>query len=192
MKWLLGFLLTCLIYSGGVLHAADSSGVVRDSIENLPPPVHTRPITSNKYFAGEKDDYGIWVNDNTWVVSTDKLNKSSDMEFEHIDGDAYVIVIHEDTKLTWEQIREVALQNARSAAINAGIVFEERRIVNGNEILCLRINGTIDMVPFTYFGYYYVGRIGIIQMITFTNKNLFDEYEDDFENFLDGLDISKT
>ena len=66
------------------------------------------------------------------------------------------------------------------------MTFEATRQVNGTELLCLQIKGTIQGVAFIYFGYYYSSDAGTVQMITYTGQNLFEEFQSDFEEFLNG------
>ena len=54
----------------------------------------------------------------------------------------------------------------------------------------LRINGTLKQIPFAYYGYYYGGKEGTIQVITYTSQNLLKKYEQVSTEFLNGLVIS--
>jgi hypothetical protein len=110
-------------------------------------------------------------------------------EFHHVNGDGYALVISERIQIPTEQLRAIALANAREAAGDVTVVEEQRRRVNGADLLLLRMEGHIKGIPFTYLGYYYGGSSGTIQLITYTGQNLFDEYRQDFENFLNGLRV---
>jgi hypothetical protein len=54
-----------------------------------------------------------------------------------------------------------------------------------------RIDGTAEGVVFSYYGHYWAGDAGDVQLVTFTAKTLFDEYATDFADLLDGLVITK-
>jgi len=88
-------------------------------------------------------------------------------------------------------LKKVVLDSAVQAAPDAKILSEEKRIVNGHELLCLKIEGSVSQIPFTYYGYYYSGNGGTLQLITFTSQNLFAEYQKDFTDLLNGLEIYK-
>lgn len=109
--------------------------------------------------------------------------------FEHSDGDGYAMTISERIQIPLDTLKGVALSNAREAAPDAVITAEERRTVNGRTVLMLQIKGTLQKIPFQYFGYYYSGPEGSLQVITYTSQNLFNEYKHDFEEFLNGLVI---
>lgn len=53
----------------------------------------------------------------------------------------------------------------------------------------LQMAGTLSGIRFTYFGYYYSSPNGTVQLITYTSSNLFKEYADDLEDFLNGFVI---
>lgn len=109
------------------------------------------------------------------------------LSFAHVSGDGYAMVISERLQLTPDALKRVVLHNARQAAPDAKIVFEELRVVNGREILCLQITGTTQGIPFHYYGYYYAGKAGTIQVLTYTGENLFDEYKAELEELLNGF-----
>jgi hypothetical protein len=117
--------------------------------------------------------------------STDRTK----LMFQHNNGDGYAMVIKERLQMTLDALKEIALTNAVQAAPDARIVHEEIRTVNGAKVLCLTIEGTTSGIAFTYFGYYYTGKAGIVQLVTYTGQNLFEEYKPDFENFLNGFEV---
>ena len=121
----------------------------------------------------------------TQEPSTDRTK----MTFQHADGDGYALVIRERLQMSLDALKEIALNNAMQAAPDAKIVFEEPRVVNGTKVLCLVIEGTTSGIAFTYYGYYYSGKSGIVQIVTYTGQNLFEEYKPDFEDFLNGFEV---
>src|SRR5262249_50541794 len=86
---------------------------------------------------------------------------------------------------------DVALSNARDAAPDTRIVEEQRRRVNGTDVVMLRLEGKTNGIAFTYLGYYYSSPSGTVQVITYTGQNLFQEYRHDFEDFLNGFNVRK-
>ena len=59
--------------------------------------------------------------------------------------------------------------------------------MNGRELTSLKFNATVKGIQLTYYGYYYGGKEGTIQVLCYTGQSLFDKYERDFTEFLDGL-----
>lgn len=120
-----------------------------------------------------------------------KSEETGKRGFQHLNGDGYAMVIIERIQIPTDQLREIALSNMREAASDVKVVEEQRRRVNGTDLLLLRMEVHIKGIPFTYLGYYYGGLEGTIQVITYTGQNLFDEYRKDFESFLNGLRVQR-
>lgn len=148
---------------------------------------YARPATATKTVdiqAGSTRlsyDPGLW----TPEPGTDRTK----LTFQHSNGDGYAMVIRERLQMTLDALKDIALSNAVEAAPDARIVFEESRVVNGHKLLCLMIEGTTSGIAFTYYGYYYSGKSGIVQLVTYTGQNLFEEYKADFEDFLNGFEV---
>ena len=51
------------------------------------------------------------------------------------------------------------------------------------------MDGTIQGIKFSYFGYYYSDKSGSTQLLAYTASNLADKYKIEIENFLNGLSI---
>ncbi len=148
----------------------------------------SRPATATAKASIHRGKSAIFYDPAKW--KTKGPEESGRSEFEHVDGDGYAIVITERLAMSMDALRNVALSNAKEAAPDAEIVSEEKRRVNGSDVLVLTIKGTIQEIPFFYYGYYYSGQEGIIQAITYTGQNLFDEYKPEFERFLNGLVVN--
>jgi hypothetical protein len=127
---------------------------------------------------------------NTWRQTTSP--EPGRLTFTHASGDGYAMVITERLQLSLDALKRVVLTNARNAAPNAKIILEEKRVVNGVEVLCMQITGTTQDIHFRYFGYYYAGKAGTIQVVTYTGENLFEEYEPDFQGLLNGLEAPRS
>jgi len=54
-----------------------------------------------------------------------------------------------------------------------------------------KIEGTIQSIPFKYYGYYWSGKSGTVQFLTYTAQNLFDEALPDFSELLNGFVVTK-
>jgi hypothetical protein len=52
------------------------------------------------------------------------------------------------------------------------------------------MKGTIEGIQFVYYGYYYAGKAGTIQLLTYTSQNLFAEYKSEMTELLNGLTIN--
>ena len=141
--------------------------------------------TEKAEFAGGR--YAIFFNPEKW--KSEKSEETGRLTWKHRNGDGYALIISERLQIPLETLRKIALNNAKEAAPDVKITLEEKRQVNGREVLCLQMKGTIQGIIFVYFGYYYSGKEGAVQILTYTAENLFEEYQSDFEEFLNGFEV---
>ena len=141
-------------------------------------------------FQDKRGNYALYLPPNKWK-KTEGLNESADVQFRHVDGDAFAMVIAERFMLPLDTLKEAAISNIQDIDPAATVVKEERRKVNGREVLCMTINAKPKGIPATYYGYYYTGEEGSIQVITFTAQNLFKEIKPELDAFLNGFTLLK-
>ena len=143
---------------------------------------------SKTLFKPDRGSFGIWYDQTKWQMSP-KSTEPGRWQFNLRRGDGYAIAIVEELPIPIASLRKIALENAKEASPDARIIAEESKLINGKEILCLTINGTVEQIPFTFYGYYYGGKQGTIQLLTFTGEALFEKYKPEFLDFLSGLEI---
>ncbi len=141
-----------------------------------------------KAYKPQRGDFTIWYDETKWQLEV-RRNDDGNGHLRLLGTDGYAMVISEGLFIPIASLKKIALDNARAAAPDSRVVSEETRTVNGKEVLCLVIEGTVEQIPFTYYGYYYGGKQGTIQLITFTGQSLFAKYKKDFTDFLNGLEI---
>jgi hypothetical protein len=128
---------------------------------------------------------GIYLNPKNW--SFKKAKDAGEYEFQLKEKEGYALLLAERIEIPLESLKSIALTNAQKAAPDAEIVKEEYRMVNGIKVLCLQMDGTIQGIRFSYFGYYYSSDKGTVQLLTYTSKSLFKDYQADLETFLNGF-----
>ncbi len=135
----------------------------------------------------KKLNVGVWLNPKLW--SFEKSTNNSDAEYSlHLKGaDLYGMIISEKIEIPLETLKSLAVKNAMDAAPDMKIVKEEYRIVNGIKVLLLQMNGTMQGVKFTYYGYYFSNTNGSVQFVTYTSKKLFESYKPKMESLLNGI-----
>lgn len=97
------------------------------------------------------------------------------------------MAIVEKVEIPLESLEKIALENAKNAAPNTHVVKREYRYVNGLKVLMLQMNGTMQGISFSYFGYYYSDSNGTVQLVGYTSQNLLSLYKSAIEDFLNGL-----
>lgn len=153
--------------------------------------VNTKRFTKNKessfLLKSNKVNVGIWLNPKKWSFNKAEGASESEYQFELKSGDLYGMLIAEKIEIPLETMRLIALENGREAAPDLHIVKEEYRKVNGLKVLLLQMNGTMQGVKFSYYGYYFSNSNGTLQFITYTAQNLLEEHKGTCEELLNGL-----
>lgn len=153
--------------------------------------------TNKKTFTKDKDasflvksnklNVGFWINPKEWSFKKADNNEEAEYEFQLKGKDLYAMVISEQVEIPLKNLKQIAVENGKAAAPDLRIVKEEYRTVNGLKVLFLQMNGTLQGIKFTYYGYYFSNENGTIQFITYTSQNLLSTYMDDCEKILNGL-----
>lgn len=157
-----------------------STGTLRGSYQ--------KAFGATSSFNAKGDKFVLWYDPLKW-----RQQKSAEADkptFVHKDNDIYALVMAERIAMTLDALKDMAITNAKSAAPDARVTFEENRIVNGKKVLCMRMEGTIQGIQFIYYGYYYASKAGVVQLVAYTSLNLFPEYEAEMTEFLNGLVIN--
>jgi hypothetical protein len=152
---------------------------------------YIKPASAQKLFRTDRGNFGIWYDEKKWVAP-----KKPDEErwlFSLIYGDAYVVVIPEEIKIPVTSLKKFLLERLKgSKASGVKVVFEENRVVNSREVLCLKIDLTLEGIEVRYYGYLYGGEEGTIQVLAYTGQSIFDKYQQELTNFLNGLVVNPT
>jgi hypothetical protein len=148
----------------------------------------SRPASATAKLSINRDKSAVFYDPKKWKPKPG--DEVGHYEMEHVEGDGYAIIITERLSITIPALKNIALSNAKEAAPDAEVVHEEMRRVNGKDVLLLQIKGTIQEIPFFYYGYYYTGPEGTIQVINYTFQSLFEEFKPEFEDFLNGLVVN--
>ncbi|MDB4910935.1 MAG: hypothetical protein JWO39_1758 [Gemmatimonadetes bacterium] len=113
------------------------------------------------------------------------------LQLRHVDGDGYAMIISERLQVPAAALRNIVITNAKNAAPDLKITMDEQRRVNGVEVEALQFTGTAQGVPFHWYGYYFSGKAGAIQVITFSGESLFDGFKTDFQDLLNGFQVAQ-
>jgi hypothetical protein len=135
---------------------------------------------------------GVYIDHTKWTFSAHKDNQvNPEFGFVLKSGQAYAMVLTEQTEVPLLSLRKIALENAKEAAVDAKIVSSEYRYINNNKVLCLKFTGTIDGIRLKYFGYYYSNPNGTVQLVTYSTEKVFNGVNNELEIFLNGFTVIK-
>ncbi len=133
-------------------------------------------------------DFSIWVDTSKWKESPLK-DEPTVLQFESRGGDAYAKILTEKAPIPKASLRQIAIDNIRKQDLNAKVILEEERMVNGRRVAVLQMDAVVNNLPIIYYGYYYGGTSGAIQIVCFTLKSSFAENLDRFTELLNGLEV---
>ena len=131
----------------------------------------------------------VFINPKVWSFEKSKEGHAREYTFQLKGKDAYGMLITERIGIPIEALKNLALKNAKKAAPDIKLIKEEYRFVNSVKVLFLQMNGTIQGVEFSYCGYYYSSRSSSVQFITYTARNLLNEYKASLDDLLNGLSV---
>jgi len=169
--------------------SATSSGESGMSNQARPaPPGHEKGPTATEAVASPFGNFTVWIDPQEWKQV--KSDTPGDLQFQNVNGEGFAKLISEKISIPMDAFPDIALENAKKVAPDAKIVLKENRVVNGKQVLVMQLDGTTSHIPFRFYGYYYGGSSGTIQLVTFTGISAFDRNAASFTKFLDGLVIS--
>lgn len=148
---------------------------------------YEKPGDVNDFVRSELDFIELWYNNSEWTRLDESLSNAAEFSFKHVGEEGYALMIIESVDLSLKGLRDTALKNARKAAPNARITYEETININGTDVLVMDIRGTIDGIKFVYHSAYWSGSVGVFQIITYTSESIFDRVYEDFDSFLAGI-----
>ena len=206
MKELLASLFFMILFSTSVaqINAITSTGeevvlyddgtwkYLNDSLDKI----EEIPVNSALFFKSEEATFlvrskrtnvGIWINPKHWSFKKGEEGEPAEFQFQRKGDDLYGMLIAEKISIPIESLKGIAINNARSVAPDIRVIREEYRTVNGLELLMMQMAGTIQGTKFIYHGYYYSSPSGTVQLLTYTGENLFQQYEERIEDFLNGF-----
>jgi hypothetical protein len=155
------------------------------------PGTFTTDKASSFLVKSDRIPVGININPKLWSFKKAGEDEAAEFEFQLKNEDLYMLLITEKIEIPVESLSGIAFENAQSAAPDAKIVAQEYRMVNGVKLLMMQMEGTIQGVKFKYFGYYYGGPAGAVQVLCYTASNLFDGYKDEMETLLNGFVVKE-
>jgi hypothetical protein len=122
-----------------------------------------------------------------WTFKKGNEKDAAEYKLQLKAGDLYGMIISEKVEIPLETLKSIALNNGRKAAPDLKITKEEYRIVNGLKVLLLQMNGTMEGIKFSYYGYYFSNTNGTVQFVTYTSTNLIASYLPKIEVLLNGI-----
>jgi len=175
-----------ILFENGTWEHQNADDLVKKEI-----PTNSKTFKKNKastfLLKSNKLNVGVYLNPKIWSFKKATNNKEAEYELQLKNGDLYGMIITEKVEIPLLTLKSLAIENGKAAAPDLKIVKEEFRIVNGLKVLLLQLNGTMQGIKFSYYGYYFSNTNGTVQFITYTSQNLLDSYKSESEKLLNGF-----
>lgn len=153
-------------------------------------PEWTKPANATSVLKGKAGFYELWYDPNKWTVHTNPPNPVAEYYLIHSNQEGQTMVISERISAPLNALKRVAIDNAKRGAPDTQVKDEQMITVNGQRVLRMTMFGTMQGIPFAYYGLYWTGKAGALQVVTFTTQNLLAEFQPDFVELLSGLVIT--
>ena len=175
-----------IIYDDGTWKYQNEDQIIKE--EALTNPTKFKKDKESTFLLkSTKLDIGFYLNPKIWSFKKATDNPEAEFELRLKGEDLYGMIISEKFEIPLETLKSFALENGKAVAPDLKIVKEEYRTVNGLKVLLLQLNGTMQGIKFSYYGYYFSNSKGTVQFITYTSQNLLDSYKSESEKLLNGL-----
>ncbi|MFD2698492.1 hypothetical protein ACFSQ0_10850 [Mesonia sediminis] len=175
-----------ILYDDGVWKYQDENQQLERKIR-INPKKFERDENSTFLLKSKNLNIGYYLNPKQWSFNKSIENPDAEYELALKGEDLYGLIITERVEIPLETLRSIALENGKTIVPDLKIVNQEYRTVNGLKVLQIRMDGNMQGIKITYYGYYYSNDKGTVQFITYTSQNLLDSYLPEIEKLLNGI-----
>jgi hypothetical protein len=175
-----------ILFEDGTWKYQNEDDILKNEIPTNPN-IFEKDNQSTFLLKSSRLNVGVYLNPKIWSFKKATGNPEAEYELQLKGEDLYGLLITEKVEIPLESLKSIALENGKTAAPDLKIVKEEYRNVNGLKTLLLQLNGTIQGIKFSYYGYYFTSINGTVQFITYTSQNLIDSYRPESEKLLNGF-----
>jgi hypothetical protein len=158
--------------------------------ENMDGGNNSPPGNSKTFVNAPQGEFGVWIDEQKWKQVAGNSDATK-ITFAHEGETSYAMIIGERVRVNMDALERAAMQNAKKVAPDITLLFKEKRVISGKPVLCMEMAGTVQGTSFMYYGYYYGGPEGTLQVICYTSSELFDQAKTDFDAFLSGIKIGR-
>jgi len=150
---------------------------------------NTSSSASKKLIKGTNQKYGIWIHKNKWRKQKFVNDPSLDLQMVYRSNPSRVglLACFMDAEYGLDNAKALTVTKIRKKMPDLKIESEEKKWVNNNEILYLKLIGTINYIPATFAVYLYSEKMGTVQIGVIAPNYLFEIYEFDLFDALDGF-----
>jgi hypothetical protein len=149
-----------------------------------------KDAAATKAIPADVGDATLWLDSAKWVEYS---SEPGAIRFNHVNKHVLGWMLADKTGgIRTSAMKDMALRTSRRVDRNARISREERRIVNGREVLHLEIILTENSVPIRFAGYYHGGLKSNLQVVAYCAAAEFEGYQKEVNEFINGIEIREA
>jgi hypothetical protein len=145
-------------------------------------------IENEVIYNGKIGIANIHYNSKNWKT-TNPFSPSTEISFINERGDGYASFVEERIQVPLGSMEDILTNTLSKNGLKIDIIDSSIENIDGISYLFMKISGEISGIKVVYQYKVWSGNRGTVQIIVFTATNLFNEYFDDFQEILNGLEI---
>lgn len=131
--------------------------------------------------------YNFQFSESKWKLLKKNLSRHSDYTFELLSAPCYGTIISGSSPMDSDMLKEVARNNLKRGARQIEVVEEKEIKHNGASGYYLKMEALMETSRLTYFGYYFGGQNGTVQVLCWTDRSNAHKLQPEIEQFLSGV-----
>jgi hypothetical protein len=131
----------------------------------------------------------VWYDSRIW--GEPETDSDGVVSLDRVVGAGYAVIITEQGGAPSDLVADTLFEELKKKYPELEVLLREKRIVNGQEVWCLKYSMVSKETPVILFVYLYSGLSGTVQVRTCAGAASFDECEADFTQLLNSLQIRR-
>lgn len=155
-------------------------------------PLFTKPASALSLKRTADGKIGLWYDSLSWKPALKFINPGSAAEFSHPASGGYALLLYDKGYVKLKELKESAVQMIKRADASAEILKDQTYYVNDSYVDHMYMKAKVGKDVLIYMNYYYAGKAGNMQLITYCKESEAARFQAEFADFLNGLVIYVT
>lgn len=147
---------------------------------------YAKSDSADAYVVARIGTVRFWYDPNKWDMQR-LTDGSAEYQFVSIDGSLYARIISEKMKVPNKLMREIIEANARKSVEFFEPIEENEVVINGIATNRLKVRIQMKGVELLFLYYYFSNDLGTMQLFSYSSSELFNQYENEINEFMSGI-----
>ena len=148
--------------------------------------VYAKSDGADAYVIARIGTIRFWYNQSKWDMQR-LTDGTAEYQFVSKDGAVYARIISEKLRAPNNLMREVIEANARKNVDAFEPIEENEVIINGITTNRLKVRIQMKGMDLLFLYYYFSNELGTLQLFSYSSLDLFNQYEDEINEFMSGI-----